>query len=171
MNALVPGGLFLIAASLAAILVYQSTAPVASIETHQIVAEPHIVPLSASLPRYEPPPPDAFAMINARPLFSPSREAVVEAAETGTTSRQPPDVSLVGVAIGMNKSVALLKSPNAQAATSAVVGQVIDGWRLMRIDPDKVVFAANGTEYTVKIRAAAGTTPILPPAPPAATHP
>jgi len=171
MSALVPGSLLVVAAALAAALVYQATAPAASIETSQAAAAPRVIPATAPLPHYDPPPQNAFAMINARPLFSPSRAPVVEAAETGTTSRQPPDVSLVGVAIGADKSVALLKSPNAQTAVSAVLGQAIDGWRLVRIEPDKVVFAANGTEYTVKIRAAAGTTPLSPPAATSTTHP
>jgi hypothetical protein len=159
MSALVSGGLSITAAALAATLVYQATAPIPVIEAGPAKAPIHFSTIAPTLARYRPPPPDSFAVVNLRPLFSPTREPVMEPSETGTTSQPPPDVTLVGVAIGLHKSIALLKSPNDATATSARVGQVIEGWRLVRIDPDKVVFSANATDYTVKIRAAAGTAP------------
>lgn len=160
MNALVPGGLFVAAVALTATLAYQTTAPIPVIAAGAAKAAPVAAAAVQALPQYTPPPPDEFAAINLRPLFSPTREPVAEDADTGTTSQPPPDVSLIGVAIGLRKSVALLKSPNDPVAISASIGQVINGWRLARIDADDVVFSANGSDYTVKMRAAAGTTPV-----------
>ena len=163
MNALVPGGLFVAAVALAATLAYQATAPIPVIAASTAKAAPIASTVTQPLPQYNPPPPDDFAVVNLRPLFSPTREPVAEASETGTTSQQPPDVSLIGVAVGLRKSVALLKSPNDPVAISATIGQVIDGWRLTRIDANQVVFSANGSDYTVKMREAAGTTPTTAP--------
>jgi hypothetical protein len=159
MNALVPGGLFVAAVALAATLAYQATAPIPVIAASAAKAAPIASTAVQPLPQYTPPPPDEFAVVNLRPLFSPTREPVAEASETGTTSQPPPDVTLIGVAVGLRNSVALLKSPNDPVAISAMIGQVIDGWRLVRIDANQVVFSANGSDYAVKMRAAAGTTP------------
>jgi hypothetical protein len=161
-----PGAIGLSAVTLAlgAVLAYQWFAPVPPIAVAQAktVVRAEAPP---ALPRYDPPSEDQFASINARSAFDPERAPVAEPPEEGTASVTPPDISLVGVAIGGEKSVALLKSPGAMEGISATLGQVVDGWSLVRIAPGFVVFHANGTDYTVKLRAAAGLPqPVLAPA-------
>jgi hypothetical protein len=158
MNAAVPGGLVALALCLGAGLAYQVLAPVPQIAIAPAKAATR-AETSLTLPVYQPPPEEEFAIVNARHAFNPTRQPVAEPAESGVASASPPDVTLVGVAIGPQKSVALLKMANAVAAVSAVVGQTIDGWQLVRIEAGSVVFHAHGTDYTVALRAAAGLAP------------
>ncbi len=164
MSARVAGTLFATALMLGAALVYQALAPVPPIVVGGAEAAPRPPP-PFPLPVFNPPPESEFAAINARAAFNPARTPVAEPAQSGMTSQTPPDVALVGVAIGPRKSVALLKPANGGAASSVAIGQTVQGWQLVRIDPGSVVFHANGTDYTVKLRAATGLTPTMPGAP------
>ncbi|HEY2069243.1 MAG TPA: type II secretion system protein N [Rhizomicrobium sp.] len=151
-----PGGLLVAVSCLCAVLFYQVLAPVAPVETASVVT-PVLKP-GPILPSYTPPPESDFAIINARALFDPARQPVEEPKAQGAASASatPPPVSLVGVAIGANKSVALLKKPDEQAAVSVSVGDAVDGWQVTRIARDQVVLSANGTDVTITLRKAAG---------------
>ncbi len=156
MSALVPGTLFGAALALGGILVWQALAPVPPIEVPPASKMVHAKAEAPPLPVYEPPPEERFAVINARSLFDPARQPVAEPPQAGAQSLAPPELSLVGVAIGPVNSLAVLKRPDARPALTAKVGQTVDGWQLVRIAPGFVVFRANMTDYTVKLRAAAG---------------
>ena len=156
MTAVLPGGLFAAALCLGAVVVYQALAPVAAIEDPPLHDSRTGPAPPAALRAFVPPAEDQFAIINARPLFNPARQPVIEPAQTGERSLSPPDLSLVGVAIGGRNSVALFKKADGHAAISARLGQSIDGWQLVRIEPDFVILRSGVTDYTVKLRAAAG---------------
>jgi type II secretory pathway component PulC len=152
--------LLAVAAALVLVLAWQMLAPVAPIAVDAANAATR--PQTAlTVPVYQPPPEASFAVINARAAFNPSRQPVAEPPQSGmTTAASPPDVTLVGVAIGAGKSIALLKPADGSAAISAAVGQIVQGWQLTRVDADGVVFHANGADYSVKLRAAAGLNPV-----------
>ncbi len=156
MTSLLPAGLFAASLVLGAAVVYQAAAPVAPIAEPPL---PHAalapVPLPAA-PAYVPPPPSRFAIINLRPIFDPARQPVMEPELSGPRSFVPPELSLVGVAIASQVSVALLKKPMVRAAISVPLGQSIDGWKLVSIGPDFVVLHAGATDFTIKLRAAHG---------------
>jgi hypothetical protein len=138
-----------------AVLAWQALAPIspiAELPTHT----PSLQPARMELPVYRPPLEASLAIINARPLFDPARQPVEEPAESGTQSLSPPDVTLVGVLIAAQNSLALLKEPAARAAVSLRRGESFQGWTLMRIERGFVVLKANEREFTVKLRAAAG---------------
>jgi len=152
----VPGTLFAAALCLAGIVAWQTLAPVPDIEEAPAQAAVlHAAPPSLP-PDYAPPPEGEFAVISTRPLFDPARHPVAEPEAAGTQSLAPPDLALVGVAIGSGTSVALLKKSAGGPAISVHLGDAVDGWKLVRIEPGLVVLHTAGTDFTVKMRAAAG---------------
>jgi hypothetical protein len=154
MSAMLPGALFAVALGLGAVVVYQAVAPVAPLAES---AAPDIAyrPPSVALPAaYEPPSEDNFAVINDRPLFDPARQPVAEPQIAGTQSVTPPDLTLVGVAIGGGASIALLKK--AEVSLSVRLGDTVDGWKLVHVEAGFVVFHAGATDYTVPLRVAKG---------------
>ncbi len=155
MTSYLPAGLLTVTVGLGSVLAYQALAPVAQADEPVAQVIPvHTVP--AEPPPYDPPSYDQFAVINARPVFDSARQPVAEPATTGTVSSSPPALTLVGVAIGAGTSVALLRRADGQASISGRTGQWIDGWQLVRIAPGFVTFRAGVTDYTMKMRAAAG---------------
>lgn len=158
--------LFAVVLCLAGVVAYQALAPVSAIDDPVSPANAHRALPAAPLPQFQPPDEEQFAVINARPLFDPSRQPVAEPEQAGVQSTVPPDLTLVGVAIGPHMSVALLKKPDSPAAISAQLGQSIEGWKLVHIEAGFVVFHAGTTDYTVPLRAAAGLSqPALVPPP------
>lgn len=155
MTSFLPIGLLAVSLGLGSVLAYQALAPVTPIDEPAAKAVPaHAAPLAPAT--YEPPQYEQFAIINTRPLFDSARRPAAEPEVTGTVSSSPPALTLVGVAIGAGTSVALLKRSDGQASISGRMGQWIDGWQLVRITPGFVTFRAGATDYTLKIRAAAG---------------
>ncbi len=154
MSRILPAGLFAAVLGLGAVVVYQAVAPVPPL-AESAAPDTAYRPPSVTLPAaYEPPPEDSFAAINARPLFDPARRAVAEPEIAGTQSVTPPDLTLVGVAIGGGASIALLKK--ADASLSVRLGDTVDGWKLVHIEAGFVVFHAGATDYTVPLRVAKG---------------
>jgi hypothetical protein len=156
MTAFAPGGLAAICLCLAGVVTYQIIAPVAPPAAP--VADPGGIKIVAPAPSqiYTPPPEEQFAIINARPAFDPARKPVAEPELTNVSVDAPSDVSLVGVAISANGSVALVKTPDLPAAVSLRVGQSIRGWTLVQVARDYVVFRGSASSFTVRLRSAKG---------------
>ena len=156
MSTILPASLFAVALGLGAVVVYQAVAPVAPLAESTAPDTAYRLP-SVTLPAAdEPPSEDRFAVINARPLFDPARQPVAEPEIAGTQSVTPPDMTLVGVAIGGGASIALLKKADAPASLSVRLGDTVDGWKLVHIEPGFVVFHAGVSDYTVPLRVAKG---------------
>jgi hypothetical protein len=157
MKALVSSGFLLLSLGLSAAIAYQALAPVAPIEVADTLA-PVKIETSLTLPTFAPPSAQEFVAINERPVFSPTRQPIAEPPEAGSAA-PPPDVVLLGVVIGPQKSVALLKLQGLPLAISAAVGQMVGGWQLTRIEPGRVIFRANMTDFEIRLRSgqAAGT--------------
>ncbi|MEJ1968517.1 MAG: hypothetical protein WDN03_07800 [Rhizomicrobium sp.] len=153
---LLPTGLSALAVALLLVIAYQALAPVAPVAEPAPLAAIRPAPATVALPAFAPPLQRAFAIINERSAFDPARQPVDEPRAAGPARFAPPDVTLVGVAIGAGMSVALLKRPGGQAAISARTGQDIDGWELASIGPDFVVLRSGATDFTIRVRRAAG---------------
>jgi hypothetical protein len=156
MTAFVPGSLAAICLCLAGVAACQIVAPVTSPEAPLVAAADAKVSALEPPHAYAPPPEEQFAVINARPAFDPARKAVAEPDLTGASDAAPSDLSLVGVAVGANGSVALVKTPDLPAAASLRVGQSIRGWTLVQVARDFVVFRGGASRFTVRLRAAKG---------------
>ena len=153
MNLALPGSLSVLLLGLAGVLAWQALAPVEPIEVPPALAREasESAPVQTS---FIPPSRDEFAIVNARPLFSPTRASIGEPSETGMMHAGPPDIMLLGVMIGPARSIALLKRPQDAVATTAFVGQTIDGWRLVRIEPGRIVLHGNMADYPIPLRSA-----------------
>ena len=156
MSARIPATLFAVALGLAGVVVYQLAAPIAPIDDPP--AQPPATHAAPAAPaRFVPPPAAQFAVIDERPLFDPNRQPVSEPDPVdATVQAAPPDLSLVGIAIGGGSSIALVKPASATAAVSVMLGQSIAGWQVARIAPDSVVLRSGGREFTVRMRQAKG---------------
>ena len=129
-------------------IVYESLAPLAPFVV-TVSSPPARSPRIAPPPAYAPPPEDQFAEINTRPLFSPDRKPLADTNQAAAGA--PSDLALVGVIIGGEHSVALFRSRNGSASTSAVVGGTVNGWRVARIDPTAVTLRGSGGDFVVNL--------------------
>jgi hypothetical protein len=154
------GGLLAVALLLLGVVLYQASAPVTPIAALPATTA-HVAMPPASAP-YTPPDETQFAIINARSLFDPARQAVAEPAPAAAGGTVPPDLTLVGVIIGGADSIALLKRENAREAISAKLGQSIDGWSVVRITPDSIVLRSGVNEVTLPLKPPPGGPPLAP---------
>lgn len=165
MNLILPASLAVACLGLGGTIAYEALAPIPAIEVAS--APPRVeTPVSTvAQPAvfYVPPPKEDFAPVNARFAFSPTRQAVTEPSEGGATDLAPPDVTLVGVIIGPQKSVAILKTPGAALAISAAVGQMVEGWQLVRIEAGRVVLHANASDFEIRLKSSPGQAGRRPP--------
>lgn len=106
---------------------------------------PDVATLAAeALVNTTPPPPDAVAIVAARPLFAPDRRPF--AADAGPTpadaDKRATDIldqaKLVGVLGSGTASVALLHT--AEGSKRLRVGQTLHGWRLVAVDAGGAAF-------------------------------
>lgn len=121
-------------------------------------------------PVFAPPPPDSFADIDARPLFSADRKPLADSGKPGPTGA-PTDFALTGIISGGDRAVALLRSKSLSTTTSAVVGGVVNGWRVTRIGPTSVTLNANGTDVVLALEGPADRPPSAPLEPPPTNTP
>lgn len=173
MRLLVPGILAGTALLLGVAILYEAVAPLdpVVIETPRIRPRPS---RAVQLAAYAPPAIEAFADIDARPLFSAQRQPLNDPQATGAASAGS-DFVLAGVIMSGDRAVALLRNKSNATTTSAVVGDLVNGWRVTKIDPTTVTLRANGGEFIVPLDgpanrpASAPLQPIATPAPATST--
>lgn len=103
---------------------------------------------------FQPPPQSSYAVIDARPIFNPTRTPVEPTAiATGTTSAVPPDVVLVGVIIDSKNRIALVKREGAPFSESIILGALLDGWAVIDISADHVVLQSGAQEIELRMDA------------------
>jgi len=150
MRLILPAGLLAASAALAAVLAVELTAPIGAVEIARAPPGDRAASWTAP-PPFTAPPEDGFALINVHSPFSPLRQAVDEpAASDGTLA--PPDVMLMGVLVSSGKSIAILRRAGGAGTTDATVGQTINGWRVTRIEADRIVLNAGGNDYEIRLR-------------------
>lgn len=113
------------------------------------------------------PPMQTFASINARLIFNPQRQpATMDVSKVGSMSGTSlPSMSLFGTLIERHTRIAFLKSPASPFATSARVGDLIEGWTVSSIVADRVILTNNAHRLEISLNSA------KPPATPQATAP
>ena len=155
MRTLLPGVLLGAALLLGGGIAYEAIAPLdpVIVETPQLKHRA-AVPLP---PAYIAPSPELIADIDARPLFSAQRKPLADA-QAGAAAANT-DFVLVGVIMGSERAVALLRNKNTQATVSAAVGDLIDGWRVARIDATTVTLRSSTGDFVVPLDGPANRPP------------
>lgn len=132
---------------------------VASLPVTASIAEP--APDLPTPPAFSMPPLESFSQIIDRPLFSVSRrpeEAVgVTQQAAQQVQAQAHGFTVKGIIIAENTRVALILRKGAKSMVQISEGQVIDGWTVATILPDRVVFRRGNVSNEVKIEDPPGT--------------
>jgi hypothetical protein len=136
MKLALPGSLLGVSVVLAAAIGYELLAPLGP-TTIDAQRAPVLRP-AAPISQVAPPSIDLFADIDARPLFNPRRTPLPDSGLPGSASGSTSDLTLIGVMIGGDKPIALLKSASASTTTSATIGDIVAGLRVVQIAPTQV---------------------------------
>jgi len=105
---------------------------------------------------FVPPSENAFASVTDRPLFDISRKKYVPSSTPAEDKAAPPplpNLLLVGVILGSDRKLAMLKPSEAALAMSYAVGDQIGGWQVTEIDPDHIVLKSGATEHEITMDA------------------
>jgi hypothetical protein len=139
--------------ALAIALGYLVLAPLPEISVPPAQARAAPVDDDTPLPRFEAPSKAAFAEVDDRSVFNPTRVRVASSSVPGATNSAtlPSDLSLVGIILDDNKKLALFKSPQAPLAIGIGIGGSIEGWQVTRVEPDRVALRAGGPEQEMKL--------------------
>lgn len=99
----------------------------------------------------------AYNAIMAHPIFAPDRAPPpTEADEAGNLG----GVEVLGTAIAGKVSAALVRDTDGEF-TRLKIGEEIDGWKLVSINPTELVFDRNGERKSLAVTATAPTRPGL----------
>jgi hypothetical protein len=111
---------------------------------------------TAPLAVFHPPPSESFDEINARPVFDRARAPVAEDTSTtigsfSGTSTTPPAVSLIGIIIDGARRIAMIRSTVSPVATSVSIGDAIEGWKVVQVDPDRIVLRSGSDNAEIRL--------------------
>jgi hypothetical protein len=171
-----PAGLLLLCASLAALLLRETSRAAQG----PPVPAPAALPADASAPPDAPsfvaPPLDDFAEVSARPVFVMTRRPPPAASPPAPVATPHPPapappvsasgITVVGIVGGPGQRLALLRPPNAASVLSLAEGGSVAGWEVERIRADRVVLKWQTTEVEISFPKAGekttGTAPARP---------
>jgi hypothetical protein len=108
------------------------------------------------------PPSDTFAAIDTRPLFSMNRRPLADSALPGSATAASSDFSLVGVLGGGDRFIALLRSKSTSQSFTVSAGDVVNGWRVAKIDPTAVTLTSATGAVVVGMDAPGSAPPTAP---------
>ena len=103
-------------------------------------------------PSFRMPPKNAFAQLATRPPFSASRrpprakpppKPVVQQKAPAPPPKAvaEPQVTLVGIVISAEKSIAMVRKPGAEELLRLSKGADLDGWRVEGVLPDRLLLS------------------------------
>lgn len=134
---------------------------------HATAAEVLPAPLAPS--REAMPEKETFAVIVERPLFSPSRQR--PSAQPSGTAAPSLDLSLFGVVISTDQRIALVELGADGAPLPVKQGDEISGWKVARIEPDRILVQQDMMERELLLDFVASPAPPAPePTPPPETE-
>ncbi len=137
-------------------LIYEAFAPIPEWNPPAASYRKHGSETMATYP-FIAPSIEAFAEIDARPVFNPRRTPLRVAydAASGTAGGTVAvgDLSLVGIIVDRGTKLALLRTPGRPLAVAVTVGAAIDGWQVVSIGSDRVRLGANGSEQELLLSA------------------
>jgi hypothetical protein len=168
MKLALPASLLALAAVLIAATSYELLAPLGPVTIE--AARTPVLRRAAPVAQLAPPSIDLFADIDARPLFNPKRVPLPDAGLPGTGSGSASDLTLIGVMIGGDKPIALFKSRSTSSSTSATIGDIVAGMRVVQIAPTMVALRGSSGVVDVQLASLGSQAPSAPlPVPAAAS--
>ena len=148
---LAPAVLILLCAVLGSDIVYQLIAAPVEIQPPHVAIRPQVVPPAAAHP-FIAPLIRQFSEIDERSVFNPTREPVFSAVTAGDMGAgTPSDFALVGIIMGAERRIAVVKTPGAASAQNLAVGDTINAWRVTRIEPDYIVVQGGAGDHDMKV--------------------
>jgi hypothetical protein len=136
-------------ATFATVLGLQLASDKPNVEDALMVAPKTVREEAESAPaRFAMPPLSSFAEIGERPLFSRSRRPPLIPESTGESAGA---LVLNGILMTGADRIALLADPAAERMTPLREGDILAGWTLVAIHPEKVVIRNNGMEQELQI--------------------
>jgi type II secretory pathway component PulC len=132
---------------------------------HATAAE--VLPAPKAPSRQAMPAKERFAVIVERPLFSPSRQPPSEQPFAASAPRL--NLSLIGVVISTEQPVALVKLDADSGPLRVNEGDEISGWRVVRIDPERILVRRDVMERELLLEFTAPALPPPQPIPPSET--
>ena len=110
-------------------------------------------------PDFAMPPLETFSETLARPLFmatrrppEPQPEPVEEEPERAPAKPKPVPVTLSGIVVSPTERQALLGSQRSKELIWVTEGQVIDGWTVRSILPDRVILHRRGVTAELELK-------------------
>ncbi|HEY2069683.1 MAG TPA: hypothetical protein VGG48_09040 [Rhizomicrobium sp.] len=166
-------GLFAVCLLMAGLFVYELSAAPADFPLPDVHLKPRAVAIAEAQP-FVPPPASAFDAVNDRTLFLPSRKSLTAPATTGAAAINgpppPADITLVGVLMDGQNSVAEVKTAGAVLSQPLRVGDAVGTWSVSAIGPDHVTLKSGTFTQDVHMDAKTGA-PLAPGSPGAAPPP
>jgi hypothetical protein len=142
-------------------IAYETFAPLDPVVVEVPPLPKHIAPaVPAHL--YIPPPESDFADIDARPLFSAARKPLADSVQAAGAPSASSDLALIGVIMDADRAVALIHSKSTNTTASASLGDPVNGWHVVKIEPAAVTLRANGTDTVVGLDGPAVSAPSAP---------
>jgi hypothetical protein len=105
-------------------------------------------PTSTEQNAFAMPPFRSFAEVTERPLFSPTRRPLPDAAASAVSEASPS--RLVGIVIGQSARVALVEVGQPPSIERVTEGGRIGSWTIERILPDRIIVLTAGSRTEIK---------------------
>jgi type II secretory pathway component PulC len=133
-------------------LLYDIIAPLPSVRPPKVTLVAHHAH-SFVVKEFVPPPLEQFAAIDERPVFSPLRQAIKSAKdkELEAQLKPPPSFVLVGVILGNTERIAITRAPGANDSVNVTLGQMIEGWEVVRIEADHIELRTDSRDYQLQL--------------------
>lgn len=158
-------GLIFLCALLGADLLYQMIAPAPQFQAPHVALRPQATAQVAAN-AFILPPIGQFSAIDERSVFDPNRGPVFSAAGNDNAGAgTPSDFALVGIIMGPEKRIAVVKTPGAASAQNLSVGDTVNTWRVTRIEPDYIVVQGAAGDRDVRVPLHANEHAVTPAAP------
>jgi hypothetical protein len=98
------------------------------------------------------PPIDALSETVERPLFRPDRRPPSEEeAQEDIENAESGLFSLVGIIVSPTQRIALVKVRGSQTVLQLSEGQQANGWTVLQIRPEEVIFESNDKTETIEL--------------------
>lgn len=97
------------------------------------------------------PPPETFAAIVERPIFSRSRRPLPESEDPEPVLGSDLNAVLIGTIISSNQEIALVIPKGSAKFVRLSRGDRLQGWILESIEADRVTFSRNGDKVQIEL--------------------
>ena len=107
---------------------------------------------SSALPALELPPIETLSETVDRPLFRPDRRPPSEEEEREEVENAESGLfSLMGIIVSPTQRIALVKVRGSQTVLQLSEGQQANGWTVLQIRPQEVIFESNDKTETIEL--------------------